>query len=87
MDKLKELSVDKELVDLVFRERLYEMDRKSELNQVKKDGKAEGKEIEKIETVKRLLQAGRGIEIIVEATGLSKEEIEKIKLENNKKNT
>jgi predicted transposase/invertase (TIGR01784 family) len=50
----------------------------------KAEGRAEGKiegeaigiEKEKIETIRRLLQAGCGIDIIAQATGLSKEQIE-----------
>ena len=45
----------------------------------RKEGKIEGKREEKIEIVKKMLKEKLSIEMIEKLTGLSKEEIEKIK--------
>ena len=45
------------------------------------EGKIEGKIEEKIEIATNLLKAGVSIEIVINATGLSKEQIEKLKTE------
>ena len=45
----------------------------------KEEGKQEGKQEEKEEIAKKLLKKGMSIEEIVEITGLTKEEIEKLK--------
>ena len=45
----------------------------------RKEGKIEGKRKEKIEIVKKMLKEKLSIEMIEKLTGLSKEEIEKIK--------
>ena len=125
LEKLKELSSDSALVDLLFRQRMYEMDQeimqrtmkeraekegreagmkegmkegmkaglekgkkaglKAGLEKGKKAGIEEGKraglEKEKMETAKRMLKANIQIELIMQATELTKEEILKIKEE------
>ena len=71
----------------------WEMDRISDINYAKKLGIEEGKKEtakklleEKKETARKLLEQNVDIEIVIKATGLSKEEIEEIIAEKNTSN-
>ena len=77
-NKMKKLNQDKEFVSFLSRED----DIKFQMNTMKYEGQLEGinegKNVEKKEIAKKLLQQKIGIDVIMEATGLSKEEIENL---------
>ncbi len=79
MEKLEEISSDEELM------RLVELRRKAILdeNQAKYAAREEGRKEEKREMAKRLFQMNMELEKIIQVTELSKEELEKIKTEEN----
>jgi len=95
--KLRELSSDSALVDLMMREDFYEMDQielremaeekgmregmKKGLEKGMQEGLEKGLEEEKIETAKRMLKERMEIELIIKITQLPREEIEKIQAE------
>jgi len=90
VDKLRELSSDKEIARIMFLEDIYEMDQKSLMREREekatarglekglKRGIKEGMKEAKKETAKKLKKMGLTNEQIAEATELPLEEIEKI---------
>lgn len=66
------------LQHLLSREELAEWDRNSMRAEAREEGLEEGRKEAKLETAKKLLEKGMDIEIIMEVTGLTKEEIEKL---------
>ncbi|MBR3002812.1 MAG: hypothetical protein IKF38_04560 [Clostridia bacterium] len=68
------LTGDAEVKRLAFLREKWEMDRISDINNVKREAKEETKK----ETAKKMLEKGIGINTIIEITGLTKEEIEKL---------
>ena len=76
------LTGDAEVQRLAFLRDKWESDHNSDIawnrREAKREGKKEGKKEEKIEIAKNLLKENVPIEIIIKATGLKKEEIEKI---------
>lgn len=81
LEKLRELSADKALVDLMMREDFYEMDQIDKLEAAEEHGIQQGLEMGKKEVAKELLKAGATEEIIIQTTKLTKEELEEIKKE------
>ena len=71
---LDKLHSDKEMMDLIRRQELYERDQIGALKRAKR----EGMELEKRETAKKLKEMGMSISQISEITGLSEKEIEEI---------
>ena len=69
----EELSSIPEVVETSFRRQMAEMDRKANEKYAKEEGKAESKK----EIAKNLLKQKVNMQIIINATGLTKEEIEK----------
>lgn len=57
----------------------WEMDRISEISYAEERGKKEGQKAKTEEIARNLLKKNVDIEIIISATGLTKEEIEKLK--------
>ena len=76
VENMEKLKNDEHEQYLAWLREKYTLD----MNTAKKVGRKE----EKRETVKRMLEANISIEIIVKATEVSEEEIEKIQLEMNK---
>ena len=72
------LTGDEAIKRIEFLREKWEMDRISEINHAKEVGREEGK----VETAKKLLKQDVSKEIVMKATGLTKEEIEKIITEN-----
>ena len=72
------LTGDEAVKRIEFLREKWEMDRISEINHAKEVGKIEGKIEEKKETAKKFLEQGVDKEIVIKATGLTKEEIEEI---------
>ena len=69
--ELEYLTGDEEVKRLAFLREKWEMDRISDLNHAKSEGKKE--------VAKKLLEKNIPLEIIIETTGLTKEEVEKLK--------
>ena len=74
-EQLDKIRADKELMERIRLEEAYELDERTSLANAKKEGKIEANK----ETAKKMLELGAEIEFIEKATGLSKEEIEKLK--------
>ena len=55
-----------------------ELDKIAQLDYAREEGRVEGREIEKIETAKKMLDLGIEVEIIRKVTSLSIEEIQKL---------
>ena len=75
---LHEMSEDEELQRLAELREKWDLDERSALGHAKDDGIEEGKKKAKIEIAKKLKEIKISIEDIEKATGLTKEEIEKI---------
>ena len=73
------LTGDEAVKRLEFLREKWEMDRISDINHAKEEGKQE----EKIETARKLIKKRMDIELIIEITGLSRDEIEDLKKEKN----
>lgn len=85
LDDMEYLTGDEEVQRLAELREKWEMDWNSAISNATKRGIKQGKEIgerkTKIETAKKLLKKDVDIKIISEATGLSEEELEKMKLQ------
>ena len=83
VNRAKELSSDDEMVTMFDQENMHEMIRNTELEEAQERGIERGikrgfKE-KAVEIAKNLIKIGLSEDQIVESTGLSKEEIEKLK--------
>jgi predicted transposase/invertase (TIGR01784 family) len=78
-EKAKIYNWDKEELEVYDYVAIREGRRKSELETAKEDGRNEGKMEAKIEIAKSMLKDNLPIEMIKKYSGLSKEEIERIK--------
>lgn len=82
-EELDRISQDDILRRMAFKAELERMDHAQLMYEAKRDGKAEGKiegaKEEKIQIARNMLQENASIEFIIKVTGLTKEEIEKIK--------
>lgn len=82
LEKLRELSADRALVDLMNSQDMYECDQISKREASKEQGREEGREegilLNKKENAKKMKKLGMKLEDIIEVTGLTKEEIEAI---------
>ena len=77
--ELEYLTGDEEVKRLAFLREKWEMDRISDINHATKEGIKEGRKEEQKEIAKKLLEMQMKVEDIIKATGLTKEEIEKLK--------
>ena len=68
------LTGDEAVKRMEFLHEKWEMDRISDINYAKEEGRKE----EKIETAKKLLEQGVSKEIIIKATGLTEEKVENL---------
>ena len=75
VNRAKELSSDDEMVTMFDQENMHEMIRNTELEEAQERGFKE----KAVEIAKNLIKIGLSEDQIVESTGLSKEEIEKLK--------
>ena len=88
-EEYKRITSDKGLMNAIINMDMAEMDRAQEITDAiaegesrgEKRGKEKGKEESKIEIAKKLLNMNMTVEDIVEATGLTVEEVEKLKEE------
>ena len=89
-EELDRISQDDILRRMAFKAELERMDHAQLMYEAKRDGKAEGKiegaKEKEIQIAKNLLKLNVEIETIINATGLTKEEIEKLKWASNNKN-
>ncbi len=76
---LEQISLDEHEQELAFKRELYEMDKKAIKAAGYYEGLEEGIQKEKIEIAKNMYKKGISIATIIECTGLTKEEIEKLK--------
>lgn len=80
---LDKISADEREEELAFQRLMYKMDndaiRAAGYDEGKQDGIEQGQKEEKIEIAKKMLDKNADIEFIIECTGLTKEEIEKLK--------
>ena len=87
VNRAKELSSDDEMVTMFDQENMHEMIRNTELEEAQergiergiKRGVELGSKEKAVEIAKNLIKIGLSEDQIVESTGLSKEEIEKLK--------
>ena len=84
-EEYKRITSDKGLMNAIINMDMAEMDRAQEITDAiaegESRGKEKGKEESKIEIAKKLLNMNMTIKDIVEATGLTLEEVEKLKEE------
>ena len=80
-NELERISQDEILRRQLLKAKIARMDAIQREKDARDDGIAEGERKEKIEIAKNLLKKNIPIEIIIDVTGLTKEEIEKIKKE------
>ena len=88
-EEYKRITSDKGLMNAIINMDMAEMDRAQEITDAiaegerrgEERGKEKGKEESKIEIAKKLLNMNMTVEDIVEATGLTVEEVEKLKEE------
>ena len=82
-EEYKRITSDKGLMNAIINMDMAEMDRAQEITDAiaegESRGKEKGKEESKIEIAKKLLNMNMTIKDIVEATGLTLEEVEKLK--------
>ena len=76
-EQLDKIRADKELMERIRLEEAYETDRITSLANAREEGEVKAKR----ETAKNMLELGAEVEFISKATGLSVEEIEKLKEE------
>lgn len=79
MEELEEMSKDEELRRVAELVEKGIRDEKNGLIHAKEEGRIQGINERNIEIAKKLIELGNSIESIIEITGLSKEEILKIK--------
>jgi len=75
---LYQMSEDEELQRLAELREKWDLDERSALGHARDDGIEKGKKQEKIEIAKKMKEAGMNVETIMQMTGLTKEEIEKL---------
>lgn len=83
MEKLEEISSDEELMRLVELRRKAILDENQAKYAARVVGREEGRKEEKIEVAKKLLKMNIELEKIIEITELTKEEVEKLTMEEN----
>ena len=77
--EMEYLTGDEAVKRLAFLREKWEMDRVSDINYAKREGKREGEKQKQIEIAKKMLkEMHMKIEDVIEATGLTKEEIENL---------
>lgn len=72
------LTGDEAVKRIEFLHEKWEMDRISDINYAKSQGEKEGRKKEKKATAKKFLEQGVDKEIVIKATGLTEEEVEKL---------
>ena len=83
IETLEDISSDETKERIAELRQKYIMDTKSQLRTAEEKGLKKGIEKRNIEIAKKMLQENIAIETIIKITGLTKEEIEKIKLKTN----
>ena len=79
INKAKELSSDDEMVYMFDQENMQEMIRNTELEEATEAGIEKGSQEKALEIAKNMLNAKMDLDSIAKMTGLSMEEIEKLK--------
>ena len=73
------LTGDEEIKRLAELREKWAMDRRSEISDAREEGIEEGKKEEKLAIAKNMLNKGKSEEDILDFTGISKEELKKLK--------
>ncbi len=78
-EQLEKIKADKDLMNILMREEIKEMDENTKIHNAteagKKMGIKEGKQEEKVKIAKKMLELKVEIEVIANATGLTVDEI------------
>ena len=77
-EELRRFSANEEMRDLARRRRRFLEDQRVYVDAARDEGKAEGKAEEKFEIARNLKQLGSNFDIIAQATGLTRGEIERL---------
>ena len=77
-EELEYLSGDEAERRIAYLRETAEIDRKFAMTAARNQGREEGKSEEKIDVAKKMLEKNIDISLIIEVTGLTKEEIEKL---------
>ncbi len=78
-EELDKISQDDILRRMALKAEIQRMDQEELMYEARRDGKIEGEQKAKLEVAKKMLKEKIEIDIIIRITGLSKEEIMKIK--------
>lgn len=79
MEEMEKLNSDDFILSEWEQKQLDQMVRDNEIKYAKEDGRNEGIEKNRIETARKMLNKGMILDDIVEITGLSKKQIEKLR--------
>ena len=79
MEELEGMSLDEYEQDMALRREMFLHDQESMKTHAYEDGEKTGKNSAKIEIAKKMIKAGKPLKEIIEFTGITKEEIEKLK--------
>ena len=77
-EELERISQDDILRRMAFKAELERMDHAQLMYEAKRDGKKEGAKEKQIQIAKNMLKKGMNVSDIIEITGLTKEEVEKL---------
>ena len=77
-EELDRISQDDILRRMAFKAELERMDHEQMMYEARRDGKKEGAKAKEIQIAKNMLKKGMNILDIIEITGLTKEEVEKL---------
>ncbi len=80
VDELNRLNANDEVRELAFYQDIARLDRNTELREAREEGIEQGIQQRNISIAQKMLELKIDIELIMEATGLTKEEIEQIKI-------
>ena len=80
-EEYKRITSDKSLMNAIINMDMAEMDRAQEITDAIADGEKRGEENKMLEIAKKMLEANMDIKQISELTGLTLEEVEKLKEE------
>ena len=78
VDETMKYTSDEDVVALYFEKSKEELERNTFIEEARQSGMKQGMKQEKLEIAKNLLEQNVDISIIMSATGLTKEEIEKL---------
>ena len=78
---IDDINKDEEIIGAYYKDEMDEWMKKIDINEAKKDGHIEGSKEKSLEIAQKSLEIGLDVDVISKITGLSTEDIEKIKTE------